>query len=309
MVRLLARMRSWWASRPHAVSSQPFRVACVCGQIVAGLRRRRYQVLRCPSCGNKVFILGNSPIPSSSRQTTPAQGDPVRIRHWWLAPAIAGVVTLALVAVVFFVLFSWLNTPPGPQRADTEREELRRALAAGRQALAEEKYQMAVREFDRARKLRAEHPQALSPEESADLDRLHGESALLADLLSESLGEILQRAAGMREDEWKAQFLTRYQNRAVIFDDRVQRDPAGVPHLTTYEVRAPGEPAVISLEQLTVLKGLPLDRPQRLLFGERLGSVARRGCRWPVGHPFHAVQRRTAQGRTRGPTLFSATAR
>jgi hypothetical protein len=151
-------------------------------------------------------------------------------------------------------------------------------LADGRKALAEEKYQIAVREFARARKLRDEHPQAMGPAESADLDRLHRETALLADLLSESLGEILQRAAGMREDEWKVQFLARYQNRAVIFDDRVQRDPAGVPHLTTYEVRAPGEPAVINLEQLSALNGLPLDRPQRLLFGARLRSVAREGA-------------------------------
>jgi hypothetical protein len=274
VVRLLAQVRRWWAARPRPDPSQPFRVACVCGHIVAGLRRQRYQVVPCPSCGNKVFILGYSPIPSSRSRPTPS----APVRHWWLAPTVAGVVTLALVVAVFLVLFSWLNPSAAPQRANTEREALPHALAAGRRALVEEKYQIAVREFDRARKLRDEHPEALSPAESADLDRLYRESALLADLLSESLGEILQRAAGMREDEWKAQFLARYQNRAVIFDDRVQRDPAGVPHLTTYEVRAPGEPAVVSLEQLTVLKGLPLDRPQRLLFGARLRSVAREGA-------------------------------
>jgi hypothetical protein len=183
-----------------------------------------------------------------------------------------------IVVAVFLVLVSHLSNSAVSQRGSTEREALPQALAAGRKALAEEKYQIAVREFDRARKLRDEHPQALSAAESAELDRLHRETALLADLLSESLGEILQRAAGMREDEWKAQFLARYQNRAVIFDDRVQRDPARVPHLTTYEVRAPGEPAVISLEELSVLNGLPLDRPQRLLFGARLRSVAREGA-------------------------------
>ncbi len=284
MVRLLARVRNWWASRPRPDASQPFRVACVCGHIVAGLRRQRFQVIPCPSCGNEVFILGYSPIPSSAaRKTTVAGRDPVRLRPWWLAPAIAGVVTLALVVAAFLVLFSWLNTRAVQQRASEEdrtsaEHEESRALAAARQALAEEKYQIAVREFERARVLRVEHPLALGPAENADLDRLQRQTALLADLLSESLGEILQRAAGMREDEWKAQFLARYQNRAVIFDDRVQRDPAGVPHLTTYEVRAPGEPAVISLEQLTVLKGLPLDSPQRMLFGARLRSVAREGA-------------------------------
>src|SRR5262249_759475 len=63
--------------------------------------------------------------------------------------------------------------------------------------------------------------------------------------------------------------------RAVIFDDRVRRDPAGAYRLTTYEVRAPGEPARVELSELTLLKGLPLAEPQRLLFGARLSEIGR----------------------------------
>ena len=71
------------------------------------------------------------------------------------------------------------------------------------------------------------------------MTRVERQAALVADLLSESLGEILQRAAGAREEERQEQFHRRYRDKAVIFDDVVTRNGAGRFGLATYEVRAP----------------------------------------------------------------------
>ena len=103
------------------------------------------------------------------------------------------------------------------------------------------------------------------------------QAALLADLLSESLGDILRLATEVRdEEEWQAQFQKRYRGQAVIFDDVVRRDSAGSCSLAVLEIRDPrGESAHIVLDDLNLIRGLPLDQPQRLLFGARLAAVVR----------------------------------
>jgi hypothetical protein len=104
--------------------------------------------------------------------------------------------------------------------------------------------------------------------------QLERQAALLADLLSESLGEILQRAAGLQDEEWQAQFAKRYRDRAVVFDADVRREAFGALHLD-YQIHAGPEPARIDVSDLKLLSRLPLDRPPRLLFGARLASMAR----------------------------------
>ena len=94
--------------------------------------------------------------------------------------------------------------------------------------------------------------------------------AIVATLIILALGADLMAPYGAEE-----QFADRYRNRAVLFDDVVRRDAAGTHHLSVYEVRGPGEPARIDLGGLKVLESLPLERPQRMLFGARLAAVTR----------------------------------
>ncbi|HEX8203552.1 MAG TPA: hypothetical protein VF590_23960 [Isosphaeraceae bacterium] len=44
---------------------QPYRVACARGHELRGLRTEGYQALRCPTCGEGVFVLPRSPLPES----------------------------------------------------------------------------------------------------------------------------------------------------------------------------------------------------------------------------------------------------
>jgi hypothetical protein len=157
---------------------------------------------------------------------------------------------------------------------------------AGQQALAEGKVLLAATEFDVAQRLLKSQPQALAPAEQRELGQLQSQTTLVADLLLESLDELLLRAAKSHEDEWQAQFEQRYkragQSNAVVFDAEVRRDGAGQYQLD-WVVRAGEEPARVEIGDLKMLHGLPLREPTRLLFGARLGRIAReQGGVWVV---------------------------
>lgn len=269
MRELLSRVRHWWADRPRRPEpAEPYDVPCPCGQHARGVRQARHQVVRCLACGGPVFVLGRSPLAPAGAEP------PAAPRRYWLGPALAAALTLAAVALAFSFLIPAL-APPEARPRDSRPEEVRGLVAAGREALRDERFRVAVDRFAEARRRRDERPGALTAAEGRELDRLRRQAALLQDLLSESLGEILQSAAGTREEERQARFKQRYHNQAVIFDDWVTRDAAGKFELSTYEVRAPGEPARVELNDLKLLAALPLAEPRRLLFGARLAALSR----------------------------------
>jgi hypothetical protein len=265
---VISQVRRWWAARPRRPAvAEPYDVACACGGRARGLRQARHQVVRCPDCGGPVFVLGHSPLAPAPR----AAGLP---RRYWVGPALAAVLTLAAVVVIFSRLIPALAPAPAPAEA-AHRDDVRRLVSAGREALRREDFRIAAARFAEARQRHEERPDLLNPTEARELARLDRQAALVADLLSESLGEILQRAAGAREEERQAQFDLRYRGKAVIFDDVVTRDGAGRFGLAVYEVRAPGEPARVELSDLKLLKALPLTEPRRMLFGARLAGLER----------------------------------
>ena len=123
-----------------------------------------------------------------------------------------------------------------------------------------------------ARGLRDRQPQVLGASENRSLNRLFRQAALLASPLPRPLEDILAQASGLRnEEEWRKQFQANYQGRGVVFDDRVQRDGARTYRLLTYEVwvghAKDAELARLEIGDLKLFSALPLDQPQRLLFG------------------------------------------
>ena len=268
MRHLISRVRYWWAGQsPRPAADEPFDVACSCGQHARGLRQAHHQVVRCLGCGGAVFVLGASPLAEPGAVAVPAP------RRYWLGPAVAAGLTLAAVVTVFSLVIPALAPPATP--ASAGGDDVRRLIAAGRAALSREDFRIAVTHFKDARRRYGARPDSLGAVEARELGRLERQAALVADLLSESLDEILQRAAGTREEERQAQFNARYRDRAVIFDDVVARDAAGRVGLTVFEVRAPGEPARVELNDLKLLRGLPLAEPRRMLFGARLAGLGR----------------------------------
>src|SRR5262249_49802604 len=103
--------------------------------------------------------------------------------------------------------------------------------------------------------------------------QLSRQANLLADLLAESLEEILDHAAGVPDEkEWGAEFAHRYRGKGVIFDLEVQPGPEGSP-AHGWLLRVRGEPAHLDLGDLELLRRLPAERPPRLGFGARWASV------------------------------------
>jgi hypothetical protein len=294
MRNLVRQVGRWWkrAERPSG-PDMPFEVPCTCGQRVTGLRRSRHQTVRCDACGAALFVLGRSPLPAApprgvtraglrgagrkefgdGTSTTGREDDsPAMLWRW---PLLAAIVTLLVVGGVFaalFVHFGQRGTPTPP----LDPKEIAAHVKAGERALAAGKFQLATDELQAAQALLSLHPDALPSAEGRRVNQLERQAELLVDLLSESLGEILQRAAGMQEEEWQAQFARRYRDHAVIFDADVRRQVAGQIHLD-YQVRAGAEQARIEIGNLKLLALLPADRPPRLLFGARLATVAREG--------------------------------
>jgi hypothetical protein len=155
-------------------------------------------------------------------------------------------------------------------------------VQAGQKSLAAGNFRRAADELGRARGLLEDRGSPADIAEHRRVVQLQRQAALLADLLSESLGEILQRAAELPEEEWQAQFEHRYQSHAVVFDADVTRDVGGNPRLG-YHLHAGPERARIDIGDLILLAALPRQRPPRLLFGARLAAVRREtGGVWVV---------------------------
>jgi hypothetical protein len=198
-------------------------------------------------------------------------------------PLLAGVVTLALVVAAFLVLLPFLmRSRPGTPDQRTSAEEVGKLQASARRALTEGKYHQAFKDADAAKELSDRNPNALTRDGRRDLAQLWRQSDLLARLLDAPLQEIVKQASLAPEDDWQPRFRELYQGRAVIFDDLLRYDVVGRPALNTYEVRLGDEKVRLAVDDLKVLRHLPLDPPPRVLFGARLAKVGREQSAWVV---------------------------
>jgi hypothetical protein len=187
---------------------------------------------------------------------------------------VAGVVALIAVGAVFAVLLPYVfHDGTGPPDADPA--EVRTRLERGQGLLSEGKFQLARAELEAARQLAARQAQALTPEEHRHLAQLHRQAALLTDNLDLSLQQILEQAATTDAQEWQAQFTRRYRGRAVVFDGVLRRDLGGQVRMLDYFLFVKNEPVRLEWQELRLLAPLPLQEPQRLLFGARLASARR----------------------------------
>jgi hypothetical protein len=290
------KLLNWWRALRSAVMTPiPYTVACRCGHLVQGLRQPRHQVVSCPRCRQLVFVLSRSPFQGDRRSSAsqsvtaaagslPAQAASSGQRSRWVIPLAAALLTLAALVAGFLALTSYLSRPA---KHEFDPAEVRTHLQNGRQALADGFFERAQKELARAVALTDEHPQALSLAEVRDLHQLYQQSDLLALLSSQSLQEILQQAIGARsDDEWQARFRKEYQGKkTILFDDLVQVDPKKEkPVLVVQVFKVSGVKVRVALEDLKVLRNLPLATPQRLVFGARLTRIDREdGGGWVVG--------------------------
>jgi hypothetical protein len=188
--------------------------------------------------------------------------------RWWWMPVAAAAGASVLVAVAFFAFLP----RPGAIVARHSPEESRDAAESGKRALVEGNFFLAERELTLAVRVAGGRTTA----EVRQLDQLRRQADLLARLHGRSLQEVLAEALPLRsDDEWKERFRAEHAGKAVVFDDVIVRDNAGRPALAVYRVQVGNETARVALEDLNVLKRLPLDPPGRMLFGGRLADLVR----------------------------------
>jgi len=139
--------------------------------------------------------------------------------------------------------------------------------------MSQGKFHQAIRELDEALALREKQPDVLSAADRKSLTQARREAHLYADLLNESLEEILLQAAAEPDDEeWQAVFADRYKGKSVVFFAGTRRDTSE-RWVLDYDLFVRDKAARIDWENLQMLKGLRLNQPQRLLLGVRLANI------------------------------------
>ena len=239
---LIFQVRRWWVARPRRpAAAKPYDVACACGGHARGLRRPRHQVGACPGCGGPVFVLGGSPLAGATAESRAAATP----RRYWVGPALAAVLTLAAVVVIFSRLIPALAPAP-PADDDVRRDDVCTARQRGREGDAPRGSPPCGRPLRRgAAALRRApgpaHPRREAPSWPAWSGRRRWSPTCCP---SRSARSSTRRRG--RAEERQAQFNLRYRNRAVVFDDVVTHDAAGRFDLAVYEVRAPASRRVSS---------------------------------------------------------------
>lgn len=257
--------------RPAAECAAFYEVSCACGLVLRGQRQRAPQTISCSSCGQKHFIFPTSSWPAPGTQAPPSKATRLNLFGLLLVIVLGGALAMGL---IFLLVRPYLRRPTTAENSRALRLEGERQLSQGNVFLA-------LKELNAALEQRDRNPNLLRREEHQRLEQLWRQTDLLARLLDLPLEEILHQARQHRNDEeWRAKF-EHYRRRAVVFDDLLRRDAVGRPMLGSYVVCDGDLEARVALEDLTLLRQLPLDPPRRWLFGARLSGCGREnGGRW-----------------------------
>lgn len=257
--------------RPPTESLVPYELSCVCGRPLRGQRRSSRQTVSCPSCGRKRLIFPSSPWQTPVQSERAGQAARFNLKRLLLIIVIGGAVGMTS---IFWLIRPYL-------RRSGSVGDSRVLLAEGERQLHEGNIFLALKVLNAAREQTSRQANTLSREEHHRLEQLYRQTDLLTRLLDQPLEEIVRQARQHRSDEeWRAKF-EHYRGRTVVFDDILRRDPQGRPLLGSYVVRVGDSDARVALEDLTLLRSLPLDPPRRWLFGARLADCRREaGGRW-----------------------------
>jgi hypothetical protein len=287
--KLVAKLRRLWPLKRSAVQSRaPYEVTCACGQVATGFRQREYQTLRCSRCGNEVFVLPLSPFPAVEAvddrpRSAPATAARSASRLWGLPVAAVALTLTALILIFYFLL------PRPGNHSETAKEPIGPHLAAAQRYLDEGNFRQAIHELEVALQAEQASP-SLNPAQRQRVTQLHREALVLADLLSESLEEIVRHAAGTAEAEWQREFAQRYQGKSVILDAEVSVNGAGEYEAVYDFFRVNGKEVRLDFSGLKRIPGLAEHLPSRLIFAMRLAGVDREPNAWVLRfHPDSAV--------------------
>jgi hypothetical protein len=239
--------------------------------MLRGPRQVACQIVACPGCGHRCFIFPRSPW--SGSRTAGAPPTFLKLNQLFLIVAIGSVLAMG---IVFLFVRPFLRHSSVLTAGDTNSDKTSISLfESGQRELRDGNVHLALRDLNAALVCHQRNDGALSASELLLVESLRRQSDLLTRLLDVPLEEIVRQAMQQRNDEeWQAKFED-YRGRTVIFDDILRREARGGPSLGGYIVRVDDTEARIALDDLTLLRQIPLVPPRRWLFGARLASCRR----------------------------------
>lgn len=261
-----------------------YQILCPCGRILRGERQIRHQVLPCPACGRAVFVLPRSPFEEIA-PPAPARLPTSPVWRSWQGPFVAAVLCLVLLLVGFSVALPYVirRPPVADESPRSDPDVVHGRMEAGRLALGTGKFHVARKHLEAALAEGERQPHLLEPARHRRLKQLHRQADLLARLLARPLEDVVRHARLVRDpDEWNGQFAS-YRGRTIFLDDVVRRDSEGRPVLASHVLEVEDRAIRVALEDLVILRDLPLEDGQRMLFGARLAGCNREeGGQWVI---------------------------
>lgn len=285
--------------RRSAPALPAFAIRCICGERIQGVREADYQVVSCPRCGNGVFVLPASPLPTLApspargrgrKRKRSAESDPSGVgwgdrlaglsraaaegtrrlvppRRWFSTPrlVIAAVVLLVAGTAYWQVVQARLRSLRESVVPDGRRGL--QALADGDLAAARE---ILARVDQAIRRLGETFP------DGPRFQQAHAELDILDKLLPISLDDALREASlsSSRTDD-------AIRGKAIVLDAEVSRDPSGTYRIG-YVAFMDGEPVRIDPGPMALFEKLGARGRARLLFGAKLEGLDRQGGRWRI---------------------------
>jgi hypothetical protein len=255
----------------------PYSLECACGATVAGNRRTTAQVRVCPVCKQKLFILGQSPLPRPTSDDSLPAGNfssHARLSRFIVILGTSVVVLIAACTVVWLVLRS--HQSPG-----SARESAVKHRQTAEDAWNSSDYATAAREFERTIRI-CQDEGAGDAAEIRDLTQKFKQADLIAHRLPERLDDLLSiKWKNIDDADLQTLFARRGRETAVAFDVVVWRRRAG--QLMGERHLGPELPRM-DLGSLPDLDALPLRQKQRVIFGARLAALERDRAR-PIDDP------------------------
>jgi hypothetical protein len=291
--------------------AEPFDVRCACGQPMTGVRGDHRQFVRCPGCGQMQFVLPENcyPVPKPPPGVAPvwpeAEEEPKEekpaaepvphapvaerlrdgLRHVgegtaaslrslkpparWYSP-----VRLLLFAIVAVVAGTVVVTVFLSRRAGLARE-LASARDASLAALNEGNFTAAQQQLAPA--MRSLDRYGAGDREFAEFRQLAREIAIFAELLEPAMEQVVDDTRGMSPEEVEAYFRDKFESPALILEAAVARstDESATGSGITLDARLlVGTDLVrVATADLALLRGLPADASNRVLFGARIQSI------------------------------------
>jgi hypothetical protein len=262
-----------------------FHVPCVCGAALHGRRLAQAQTIRCEKCGRTRFILPCGLLAPPGASPTSS------LRNKRFSPYRAAIIGGGALLALLAGAGAWLlidrvqsGGSTGAERPLKPQERFEQHVLSGREAFAQGAYHQAERDLTAALRLEPDLATRPSAKEIRQLRQQQRQAAIVNELLSEPLSEIIMHAVGTSEAEWQETFRRRYWNRSFILDDTLHRDALGAMHYN-FRIQAGGATGQLELDDLTLLRAVSLSAPQRVVIGMRLSSIRRdAGGSWII-HP------------------------